>query len=931
MDGVTVTETAGGGWWSQSSWFQGTPVDTTLCVSTSQDPIRVELPLQEDAGEDAESQQGKVGGAAAQNRFNGRTGIPIDTTPAGSANLPKAPATRLAAIGGAVTHSRFNDRKKPTGVTCDGSTPGVYRPGVPLFSRWQFDFECWEWKSSNDGEALCTRPGSTVQPNHSAIAGRRWGDGRDTLRAAVAAAAAAASTAGNADTEGGASPNKRARSATAPQQQQGSAGRVGTQPREQPATGFASIAGLARAKTALKESVVAPLRHPKAFKALGLPPCRGVLLHGPPGTGKTMLALALAEEARAHLELVDGSELVAGDDAPKRLEQAFETAARNAPSVLVIENIDVAAATSKEGRSESSRCAAARLTSAIDSLRSSGARVCVVGVTSRRGAICSGLTRAGRLDMCIPLGALDSQERVEVASWAVRAMPLAADIDLKEMAGRMRGYVAADVVGACHQAAVYAISEALTRLEADHRVSDPDAALEAALDAMAVDEPAMIGGSVGAADVIRACTDSADESAAAEGPGRVVVSCHHFERALSEAGPSMLRGLAPELPSLTWDDAGGLDEAKMALRDLIELPVKYAGVVSAFGLPHAKGALLYGPPGCGKTLLAKVVASCCGANFISVKGPELLDKWLGESERAVRSVFEAARAAAPCVLFMDELDALAPRRSAGGAGAAAAGDGAAARVVNQLLCEMDGISSNIGGGGPGGQSGTVFVVGATNRPEALDPALLRPGRLDHLIKVPLPDCQGREAALGALLRRTPLQPGIDLGALAEATEGFSGADLSGLVQTAVTLAVRELIAAEEQQWALQQKQKGHQAQQAEEASALLLPRHLEAALARSRRSVGDAEVVRYDEIEAALREGGGLDAFHQPAKPVKQEELQGLLTEVSERVLQSKAATMEKQLKVQEAKLLAMAAALRAAGLPVPGEGPEGEEGMQDA
>lgn len=865
-------------WWSQSSWFDGGQADTSLCVSTGEEE-RCELPLD---GATPPTKAGKVGGAAAQNRFNGATNLPIGTTPAGDCNLIQTPepfpGSRLVAIGGAKTHSRFNDRKKPTGACCDGTTPGLYRPGVPLFSKWAFDLNTWTWRQSKDGAALCTGP--ELGENHSAIAGRRWGDGRDSLGAAVAAAAAAAA----------APKAPRARGAKVKD-----AG-------EQVPGGFGAVAGMSRAKALLRESVVLPLRHPRAFKSLGLPSCRCVMLHGPPGSGKTYLAMALAQEARVHLEVLPASEIVAGDKASARLQQAVDAAREKAPAILLVEQVDVCSPCPGEARGEAARMASARLIAAIDALRADGAQVCVVATTNRRQAVNPAICRAGRLELEIALGALDAGDRLEVVQDSVKRMPLAADVKLQDVSDRMAGYVAADVAGACQQAAINAISEAFTALQQGAAVTDGSGTT-------AMDWSA--DGDVSAQEEEQLCK-------------QVVVAARHFDAALESMGPSLLRGLAPEVPRVDWESVGGLQEAKQALQDLVEMPIKHSDLIRRFGLPSARGALLYGPPGCGKTLLAKVVAAKCGANFLCVNGPQLLDKWLGGSEANVRAVFEAARASHPCVIFFDELDALAPRRGGGLAG----GDAAAARVLNQLLVELDGVSP----------CGDVFVVGATNRPETLDPALTRPGRLDHLIKVPLPDEAGRESALRAIFRRTPLHPSIDLPQLAASTEGCSGADLACLARDAVKMAVTEGLAAEELHWQQQQQMQGaEQSASAAAAPSCLLPRHVEAALDRCRRSVSSEEAARFDEMEAALRDGGGLDRFVAAAgqQEDKQEQLQGLLRDVSERVAASKAAQLDAQLQEaqaqlqerdeklqqQEAQLRAMMQALRAAGLPVPAGG----------
>ncbi|PRW18391.1 cell division cycle 48-like protein [Chlorella sorokiniana] len=682
------------------------------------------------------------------------------------------------------------------------------------------------------------------------LAARRWGDSRDSLGAAVLGGQQAAQQGPSSLDSKAAAAHSRPAAGPAKRQRL----HVGAMTGDTSDAGWAAVGGLQKQKDALMEAVAWPLAHPRLFARLGAGGARGVLLHGPPGSGKTHLVRALAAEARLGIVVLNGGECV-GEEAEKRMRAAFNQAKSQAPCILLLDELDAVAPSRSAATSEHERQSTARLLAAIDELRASRARVALVGATNRREAVEPALRRAGRLDCEVALGALRAEERAEVLRCCAARMPLAPGVQLDEVAARLRGYVAADVAAVASEAALLCAVEAVRAAEAGGRHVPS-----------AIEDPGFL------------------ES--------LCVTAAHFEAAVERLGPSVLRGLAPEVPAVRWDDIGGLQEAKAALRELVELPLSHGRLLEAYGLPPPRGALLYGPPGCGKTLLAKAAANECSANFLSIRGPELLSKWLGESEAAVRRVFDAARQAAPCLLFFDEFDSVGGRRSAGGS---AGGDAAAARVLNQLLVEMDGLTDR----------GGVFVLAATNRPEALDPALTRPGRLDHLLRVPLPDAPARSAILAASLARCPLAADVDLAALAgETTEGLSGADMAEVCRRAGMAAIRELVAAEEAAAAQTQRQAGAAAEVRQTAGDAppLQQRHLLEALSGMRPSVSAAESQRHATIERCLQEGSleapAATADRQLAALVRQAAA-GSLQRLQERVAQ-------------------LEAALRGAGLEVP-------------
>ena len=497
---------------------------------------------------------------------------------------------------------------------------------------------------------------------------------------------------------------------------------------------YEDIGGLGPAIRRVREIIELPLRYPEVFARLGIEPPRGVLLHGPPGCGKTLLARAVASETNATFLSVSGPEIIHKlyGESEAHLRQVFDQARREAPSIVFLDEIDSIAPKREHAVGEVEKRVVAQLLALMDGLDSRG-QVIVIGATNLPNGLDPALRRPGRFDREIVIGIPDVAGRREVLEIHTRGMPLAADVNLARLAEITHGFTGADVAALGREAAMAALRRAL-----------PDIDLHAA-------------------------------SVSHEQLLELDVSMADFESALRDVEPSALRELLVEVPHVRWDDVGGLDAAKRELREIVEWPSLHGDVLRAARLRPPKGVLLAGPPGTGKTLLAKAMATQSGANFICVKGPELISKYVGDSEKGVRDVFRKARMAAPCIVFFDEIDALAPRR--GGAG-----DGhLAERVVAQLLSEMDGVEELTG----------VLVLAATNRADAIDPALLRPGRFDRLIAIGAPPEGDRLRILEVLGRGRPLAASVDFAQLAAATEDFTGADLAQLLDEAAATAVRD--------------------------------------------------------------------------------------------------------------------------------------------
>jgi transitional endoplasmic reticulum ATPase len=502
------------------------------------------------------------------------------------------------------------------------------------------------------------------------------------------------------------------------------------------------IGDLEDAKQKIRELVELPLRHPELFKHLGIEPPKGILLIGPPGVGKTLLAKAVANEANAYFVAINGPEIMSKyyGESEARLREIFEEAKKNAPAIIFIDEIDAIAPKREEVTGEVEKRVVAQLLTLMDGLQERG-QVIVIGATNRPDAVDPALRRPGRFDREIWINPPDLKGRYEILMIHTRNMPLAPDVDLRKLAEITHGFSGADLAALAREAAMSALRRAIQSGLIDLNQSTiPPEALE-----------------------------------------KIKVTMADFLNALREIIPSALREIHVEVPRVRWEDVGGLENVKQELREAVEWPLKYPDKFKKFGLRPPKGILLFGPPGTGKTLLAKAVATESGANFIAVRGPEIFSKWVGESEKMIREIFRKARMAAPAVIFIDEIDALATARGLGGDSLVSE------RVVAQLLTEMDGVKA----------LENVVVIAATNRPDLVDPALLRPGRFDRIIYVPPPDFRARLEILLIHTRSTPLAKDVDLEEIARRTEGYSGADLELLVREATFLALREDINAKE--------------------------------------------------------------------------------------------------------------------------------------
>ena len=507
--------------------------------------------------------------------------------------------------------------------------------------------------------------------------------------------------------------------------------------REVPRVTYEDIGGLHEEIRKIREMVELPLKYPELFERLGVEAPKGVLLYGPPGTGKTLLAKAVANETNAAFFSISGPEIMSKyyGESEERLREIFRQAEENAPSIIFIDEIDAIAPKREEVTGEVEKRVVSQLLALMDGLKSRG-RVVVIGATNRPNAIDPALRRPGRFDREIEIGVPNKQGRLEILQIHTRNMPLAEDVDLEKLASITHGFVGADLAALCKEAAMRALRRILPEI------------------------------------------DFEKDTIPAEVLNKITVTMDDFMEALKDVEPSAMREVLVEVPNVKWEDIGGLKNVKLELQEVVEWPLRYPEVFEHMDAKPPKGILLYGPPGTGKTMLAKAVANESEANFISVKGPELLSKWVGESERAVREIFRKAKQAAPSIIFFDEIDAIAPVRGSG------YGDShVTERVISQLLTEMDGIEELRG----------VVVIAATNRPDIVDPALLRPGRFDKLLYVPLPDLEARKEILKIHLRKKPLAEDVDIDDLAKRTEGYTGADLAAICNTAVMLAIREHI------------------------------------------------------------------------------------------------------------------------------------------
>jgi len=502
---------------------------------------------------------------------------------------------------------------------------------------------------------------------------------------------------------------------------------------------YEDIGGLKEEVKKVREMIEIPLKRPELFERLGISPPKGVLMHGPPGTGKTLLAKAVANESDAHFIAIQGPEImskyVGGSE--EKLREFFEEAEENAPSIVFIDEIDAIAPKREEVSGETERRVVAQLLTLMDGLKSRG-QVVVIGATNRPDALDPALRRGGRFDREIEIGVPDKDGRQEVLQIHTRGMPLDDKVDLDEIADTTHGFVGADLEMLCKEAAMRVLRRVLPDIKADEEI--PPETLK-----------------------------------------KMIIKKSDFKEALKEIQPSALREVLVQVPDIKWEDIGGLENAKQELREAVEWPLKYPESFDKFGVTPPKGVLIYGPPGTGKTLLAKAVANESQANFIAVKGPELLSKWVGESEKGVREVFRKARQTAPTVIFFDEIDSIASARSG-----SSTDSGVTQRVVNQLLTEIDGLE----------ELQDVAVIAATNRVDIMDPALLRPGRFDRHVKVDDPDEKARLEIFKVHTKDMPLADDVDLDYLAKNTAKYVGADIEAVCREAVMLTLREDLKAE---------------------------------------------------------------------------------------------------------------------------------------
>ncbi|AFU57477.1 AAA family ATPase, CDC48 subfamily [Candidatus Nitrososphaera gargensis Ga9.2] len=502
-----------------------------------------------------------------------------------------------------------------------------------------------------------------------------------------------------------------------------------------PRVSYEDIGGLRNEVQKVREMIELPLRHPEIFERIGIEAPKGVLLHGPPGTGKTLLAKAVANETNAGFYSIGGPEIMSKfyGESEERLRQIFKEAEENAPSIIFIDEIDSIAPKREEVSGDVEKRVVSQLLTLMDGIKSRG-KLVVIGATNRPNAIDPALRRPGRFDREIEIGIPDEQGRLEILQIHTRGMPLTEDVDLAAIARVTHGFVGADLEALSKEAAMRSLRRIL-----------PEINLEEA-------------------------------RIPAEILNKIKVTRQDFEEALRDVQPSAMREVLVQKPNVKWEDIGGLGQVKEELAEAIEWPLKHADLFTEADVRPPKGILLYGPPGTGKTMIAKAVATTSEANFISIKGPELISKWVGESEKGVREVFRKARQAAPCVVFFDELDAIAPRR-----GGSEGDSHVTERVISQMLTEMDGLEDLKG----------VVVIGATNRPDIIDEALLRPGRFDRILEVPIPDKETRKQIFQVHTRRKPLDSDVNLDKLVEMTEGMTGADIASIVNAAAMSAIKE--------------------------------------------------------------------------------------------------------------------------------------------
>ncbi len=508
-----------------------------------------------------------------------------------------------------------------------------------------------------------------------------------------------------------------------------------------PRVSYEDIGGLSEQVQKVREMIELPMKHPEIFRKLGINPPKGVLLYGTPGTGKTLLAKAVANETQAHFISISSPSIMSKfvGEAEERIREVFKEAEKNAPSIIFFDEIDAIAPKRDEVVGEVERRVVAQILSAMDGMEARG-QVIVIGATNRVNSIDEALRRPGRFDREIDIGVPSKKDRLEILQIHTRGMPLAKDkkkpkniVNLDYFAGITHGFVGADLEALAKESAMKALRRYLPKINLE------------------------------------------DETIPTEVLEELEVNKNDFLEALKDVNPSALREVSIETPNVKWDEVGGLEKVKKELKQAVEWPLKNPEAFNKLGVKPPRGVLLYGPPGCGKTALAKAIASESEANFISIKGPQLLSMWVGESEKGIRKVFQRARQVSPVIVFFDEIDSIASSRGA------EQGSRVGDKVVDQLLTELDGVEE---------LKGVVFIA-ATNRPDLLDPALLRPGRIDKIIRVPAPDKEARISILKIHTKNTTLTKDVNIKDIAEKTQGYSGADLEGLVREAALIAMEE--------------------------------------------------------------------------------------------------------------------------------------------
>ena len=500
---------------------------------------------------------------------------------------------------------------------------------------------------------------------------------------------------------------------------------------------YDELGGLKKEVQKIREMVELPMRHPELFDKIGVEAPKGVLLYGPPGTGKTLLAKAVAGETNAHFISLSGPEIMGKHygESEERIREIFTQAEENAPSIIFIDEIDSIAPKRDEVSGELEKRIVSQLLTLMDGMKSRG-KVVVIAATNRPDSIDPALRRPGRFDREIEIGIPDDEGRLDILSIHTRGMPIDEKVDLKQISKVTHGFVGADLEVLAKEAAMKSLRRILPEIDYD------------------------------------------EEKISSEILEKIKITSDDFRDALKEVSPSALREVQVQVPNVSWDDVGGLDALKEELKEAVEWPIKYKDAYDYVDVESPKGILLHGPPGTGKTLIAKALAKMTESNFISIKGPELLSKWVGESEKGVREIFRKARQAAPCIIFLDEVDALVPRRSSGGSDSHVTEN-----VVSQIITEIDGLE----------ELNNVLIIGATNRLDIVDEALLRPGRFDRIIKVPNPDEKGRQHIFEIHTKKKPLDSDVKISEIVKITDDFSGAEIAAVANRAAIAALKRYV------------------------------------------------------------------------------------------------------------------------------------------